>query len=409
MQTGFDGVLHVEVLDGGIVESAKLNGCREELTSENFKYQGSSAILTFKPTQLDIPQSVESEKSWSELELVVGNASETTRLYINDENMESGHHGIYVDSIESRQIDCWQRTPNTLRVMVWNLQFGMWCDQHNNYDNFVAWVKRYDPDVCVWLESESDAPDNSASGVLPESERFLPNGWSTLATRYGHGYVGRGGDRDHGSQTITSKYPITTVQRLVETNVAGKPLYHGAGLFAIDVNGSKVNLVSMHLWYQDYAFGVGSAEQVESAEKSEGDYYRLHEMEYIVAKTVNNPAYAAETEWLLCGDMNSRSRRDNWLYGYTAESSHFLSHDFVTSQTDLVDVMNAMYCQNCVMATTAGLARLDFIYASPSMRERVERSAVLIDSWCLPVKNGNARGWLSPSDHRPLLVDFDMK
>ena len=409
MQTGFNGVLHVEVLDGGIVESARLNGRNVELTTANFKYQGSSAILTFKPSELDIPQSAESEKQWSELELVVENASESTRLYINDENMESGHHGVYVDSIESRQIDCWSRDSKTLRVMVWNLQFGMWCDQHNNYDNFVAWVKRYDPDVCVWLESESYVPDNSASGKLPENERFLPNGWPTLAARYGHSYVGRGGDRDNGSQTVTSRYPIVTLQRLVNTDKAGKPLFHGAGHFSIEVNGRKVNVVSQHLWYQDFAFDVAAADQAASAAQNGGDYYRLHEIEYIVNQTVNNPAYSAETMWFLCGDMNSRSRCDNWLYNYDVQSTQFLVHDFIGAQTDLVDVMNAKYGPNCVMATTSGLARLDFVYASPSLNDRVERAAVLIDGWCSPAKNGNARDWLAPSDHRPLLVDLTLE
>ena len=28
--------------------------------------------------------------------------------------------------------------PDTLRVLYWNIQNGMWADQHNNYDNFVT-------------------------------------------------------------------------------------------------------------------------------------------------------------------------------------------------------------------------------------------------------------------------------
>ena len=45
--------------------------------------------------------------------------------------------------------------PDTLRVLYWNIQNGMWADQHNNYDNFVEWVKKYDPDVCIWCEAKS--------------------------------------------------------------------------------------------------------------------------------------------------------------------------------------------------------------------------------------------------------------
>ncbi|MBO5875783.1 MAG: metal-dependent hydrolase [Alistipes sp.] len=406
MQAAFNGVLHVEVVDGGIIENAILNGKEVELTTNNFKYQGSSAILTIKPEQLDIPQSDDANKGWSELELIVANAGETTRLYLNDENMESGHHGIYVDSIECRCIDSWERNANTLRVMVWNIQAGMWCDQHNNYDNFVAWIKRYDPDVCIWLESESSAPSNSASGTLPENEKFLPNGWSSLAARYGHSFVGRGGDRDNASQTITSRYPITTLQQLTNTSTEGKPLFHGSGHFTVEFKGLKINLVSLHLWYQDYEYGVSAPNQDESATQSGGDYYRLHETKYIINQTINNPNYATEKLWLLCGDMNSRSRRDNWLYKYPEQSTHFLSHDFIASNTDLRDLMAEIYAGNCSMATTSGLARLDFMYLSPQMLEYAERAAVIIDSWCQPIKNGNARDWLSPSDHRPLLVDF---
>lgn len=409
MQAQFNGTLHVEVLDGGIIERAVLNGAEVALTKANSRYQGSSSILTFTTRDLQIPQSADEAKEWSELELIVENGGEATRLYINDEYMESGQHGIYIDSIESRRIDQWQHGAKSLRVMVWNLQAGMWCDQHNNYDNFVKWIKRYDPDLCIWLESESSAPSNSASGTLPENERFLPNGWPTLAARYGHNYVGRGGDRDNGSQTITSRYPITTLQQLVETNDASKPLCHGAGHFSIELLGRRINVVSMHLWYQDYAYGVNSSDQSQSAAQSGGDYYRLHEIEHILNQTVNNPDYATENMWLIAGDMNSRSRCDNWLYKYDEQTTHFLSHDLVASQTNLKDLMHSRYGGNCVMATTSGLARLDFIYASPSLNERVERAAVLIDGWCMPVKNGNARDWSSPSDHRPLLVDFTLE
>ena len=38
-----------------------------------------------------------------------------------------------------------ERTDN-MRLLYWNIQNGMWSDQGNNYDNFVAWVREYDPD-----------------------------------------------------------------------------------------------------------------------------------------------------------------------------------------------------------------------------------------------------------------------
>lgn len=35
---------------------------------------------------------------------------------------------------------CGERTDD-MRLLYWNIQNGMWSDQSNGYDNFVAWVK----------------------------------------------------------------------------------------------------------------------------------------------------------------------------------------------------------------------------------------------------------------------------
>ena len=43
----------------------------------------------------------------------------------------------------------------TLRVLYWNFQNGMWSDEPNGYNNFAAWVRRYDPDVCIWCEAQT--------------------------------------------------------------------------------------------------------------------------------------------------------------------------------------------------------------------------------------------------------------
>ena len=65
---------------------------------------------------------------------------------------------------------CSKETP--LRVLYWNIQNGMWADQGNNYDNFVEWVKRYDPDVCVWCEAQTIYEDgtNKARAAEPDTD-----------------------------------------------------------------------------------------------------------------------------------------------------------------------------------------------------------------------------------------------
>jgi hypothetical protein len=90
----------------------------------------------------------------------------------------------------------------------------MWSDQGNNYDNFVRWVKQYDPDVCIWCESRSNYQTGKKT-AMPEDQVYLPDGWGELAARYGHSYWGKGGHRDRFPQVITSKYPVETVQKII--------------------------------------------------------------------------------------------------------------------------------------------------------------------------------------------------
>jgi hypothetical protein len=79
-----------------------------------------------------------------------------------------------------------------LKIIVWNIQNGMWSDQGNNYDNFVAWVKSYNPDVCIWCESRSNYQTGKKTAML-EDQVYLPDGWGELAQRYGHQYWSKGG------------------------------------------------------------------------------------------------------------------------------------------------------------------------------------------------------------------------
>ena len=119
------------------------------------------------------------------------NATDGTMLYWAGNDTSSGVHGFYLDNIEVRSLGEAERGENILRVLYWNIQNGMWSDQANDYDNFTAWVKKYDPDVCVWCESATIYKDNTNAGA-PASDKFLPDGWPALAARYGHSYTAAG-------------------------------------------------------------------------------------------------------------------------------------------------------------------------------------------------------------------------
>ena len=163
------------------------------------------------------------------------------------------------------------------------------------------------------------------------------------------------------------------------------------------------------MWPQAYGFGIsGTANQDASAARNEGHIYREHEMQYIVNQTVNNPANANEEYWIFGGDTNSRSRLDAWYHKYADDFIGLTTHDVVRNQTNLKDVICDYYPRNYFFSSTYASARIDFLYVSPKIFDRIENSIMLIDEWCRPRKDGNVRDYQSPSDHRPVLIDLNM-
>lgn len=360
-------------------------------------------------SMLKMPVSADAAKSWTHIELEMERATNGTSLYIAGNTTASGNHGIFLDNIEMRRTSDMERPSNTLRVLYWNVQNGMWADQHNNYDNFVEFVKRYDPDVCVWCESATIYKDRTSTGIGNSGSTykgFLPAGWSTLAARYGHRYAAVGGARDNFPQTITSKYPITTLLKITNGETSSKPIAHGAAIQQITVGGKPINIVTLHTWPQAYGFGVSSANQEASAAKHEGDYYREYEMKYILDHTILASLYSGQQDWLMMGDFNSRSRLDNWFYKYDDNDTKLLCQDQVLNRTDMVDIIARRYSGE-FMSSTYGNARIDYMFASPSMYARVNNAMILIDKWTTAHQSTYVTSFYEPSDHRPILVDFN--
>ena len=405
MQANFNGQFSWSIVGGGRITAVKLNGKELTLTAKNCKYEKNTGFVILDNSDLNIAKNAADEKVWNTIEMDVVDVSDGSRIYVRDEVVTTGVHGIYVDYIEARKLSSWERKSSNLRVMLWNIQNGMWADQHNNYDNFVAWVKKWDPDVCVWCESETIYKDKTGSST---STKYLPDGWKELCKRYGHSYAAVGGNRDNYPQTVTSKYPITTVLRITNTNVSNKPVSHGAGHFTITRSGKKIHIVTLHMWPQSYGFGVATADREASTAKNEGDLYRQFEMQYIIDQTVNNAKYANEEYWLLGGDTNSTSRLDNWYKGYASNSTKLLTHDVVLNQTDLKDVIGHRY-PGLFMASTTGTGRIDIMYASPKMYGLLDNAMTIWDSWTsLTAKSTYYSSFMDPSDHLPLIMDFDL-
>ena len=294
---------------------------------------------------------------------------------------------------------------NNMRLLYWNIQNGMWSGQGDNYDKFVEWVRAYDPDVCVWCEAQSIYKTGTAD-KMDAADRYLVGNWGELAARYGHKYWYVGGHRDNYPQVITSKYPIENVGRIV----GAKPdsvVTHGSGWARIEKNGKTVNIVTLHTWPQGYAYEAKDRDA--SHAENGGDKYRRMEMEYICNHTIHSVPGAEKQLWMMMGDFNSRSSRDNWFYKYPAGDTRFLVHDYILQNTPYVDVIAEKYPGE-FKTTTGGKSRIDFVYCTPPLYERVTHADVVTDAYTGPVRDpGKLSNFWHPSDHRPIVVDFDMK
>ena len=414
LQGEYYGGLELSAIYGGIIKSAKINGQEVEFGAENLQYKSnlSTASMAVGSTCF-IPSSLSAPNRWNDLEVVINGATDGTRLHFQNTLSSGGYLGIYVDKIEVRKVCDWKYDSN-LRVILFNVQNGVCADQHNNYDNFVAWVKKYDPDICVWCESESIYEDKS--GISSGNDKYLPDNWDKVAARYGHSYVAVAGNRDNYPQTITSKYPINTTQKITTTNDGGwrgtSYITHGAGHFQIDAHGKRLNIVTCHLYSHGYAPGTSEAGQAASTAAFDGDYFREYEMKYIVRKTINHPSYAGEEYWLLGGDTNSRSPYDEWYYGAsTFAPCKYLVHKHIIENTDMKDVIadRLPKDETHFISSTYGATRIDFIYASPKMFDAITNSAMLMDAWMdeLPAWEYHS-AFKNPSDHRPVIVDFKL-
>lgn len=293
---------------------------------------------------------------------------------------------------------------NRLRVLYWNIQNGMWSEQDNNYDSFVAWVDRQRPDVCIWAEAQSIYITGTADKLAVE-DRYLVDNWGELAARYGHEYWYVGGHRDNYPQVITSKYPIENVERIVGTQ-PDSIVSHGCGWARIEAGGKTVNLVSVHMWPQGYAMGAKDMDA--SRAENGGDKYRRMEMEYVCKHTIGSIADEEKQLWLMAGDFNSRSRVDNGYYKYPEDDARFLVHDYIRENTPYIDIIAEKYPGE-FKTSTGGQSRIDFIYCTPTLCERIVWTDIIADDYTKPVRDskGLSNFW-HPSDHLPIMVEFDL-
>jgi endonuclease/exonuclease/phosphatase family metal-dependent hydrolase len=161
-------------------------------------------------------------------------------------------------------------------------------------------------------------------------EAYLPYNWDLLARRYGHQYVCIAGKRDTFPQVITSRYPLKIVKR-INGNGEDIVVVHGAGYVEVDVNGEKLNIVTVHTY--PFKYGYLAQDQKASAAENGGDIYRAAEMKHICEQTILEYDPEGKENWIMAGDFNAVSRADNWHLQRPEDDKAFLLNDYISSNT----------------------------------------------------------------------------
>ena len=262
-------------------------------------------------------------------------------------------------------------TTETLKVLSYNVLEGMKLDKANDYNNFVTWVSEQAPDIMA----------------IEETNGFTKEKLTALSARWGHPYAEMCKESGY-PVSITSKYPIEVVSRILDG------VWHGG----IHVKIKGINILVLHLYPFSYTPSGSNA--------ANGDAYRLEEIQTYLDNTIRK--YPDEKYWLMMGDFNSRSRADNWYYGYPENDTRLLVHNHILDHTDLKDIIAERY-PGSFISSTYGNARIDYMYASPSMYARIVNALTVMDKWTTATQSPYVSNFYDPSDHRPILADFELK
>lgn len=168
----------------------------------------------------------------------------------------------------------------TLKLISYNVYWGMKQDSTEHKSKFSQWIKQQDPDILA----------------LQEMNGFTQQELQKFAESYGHPYafIVREPFADGSISfpvAITSKYPIVNVQRIVENCVHG--------VLIAEIDGLHFIVTHFHPF---------------SSQK------RISEIDQILATVKSKPS---DWKWLFMGDLNSVSPLDK------SEYNNNLLRDFI--------------------------------------------------------------------------------
>ena len=412
----FDADLVLQLLNGGWLTGAEANGVALAVNNDNHDYLSNY-------DQYILSKSVLTPGEWTHITLHYSHLSDATSFCLTTgEDHSLKTYGCFLDNFcLTRTADLSQKPSNTLRVLYWNIQYGMWAEQGSNYNNFVNWIKKVNPDVCVFCEGKTVYTDDATGDNPWSTNPYLPDNWSTLAARYNHSYVSV-----HEAQVVTSNRGITVRGSIPGWKTGGGPVNAGASLVRISAGNKLWYFLPVHLWPQSYSKAVRDASdeaKAASAEAHEGNLDRRDEMQ-----TILNQLYLSEaTNLFILGDFNAQSRDDIWYYtgikhyGWVEQDpGRFLVYDVLTAASPvLYDVVYKKFNGTNLgkkqgrffFTSNSGTIRKDMVWANSGGYNKVVDVYHAMDSYVNPVSNPNPPRtdleW-TPSDHRPIIFDVSL-
>lgn len=306
------------------------------------------------------------------------------------------------------------RQKNTLRVLYWNIQNGMWAGQPDNYQQFVDWVNSWDPDICIFCEAATIYYDGT-SNHMPNEERYLPAHWGELCARWGHQnhfVVPRRPSRStqfglsNYPDCVTSRFPIDSI-KIVKGRQPDSVVVNYSGWYQVHVAGVEkpLNIVTVHLRHGKYGYGVTGEARAASAERYEGEQYRVKELTVILNGTVRTTPNPDEELWIMAGDYNSYSRKDNYKYKWNNASLGFQAQDYMIFHSPFFDLFDCCYPEDFL--PTCGTLRIDYMYVSKPMLKACIDIYQEPDNYTKRVHSGVSSFYI-PSDHYPIIADFKL-
>ena len=305
-----------------------------------------------------------------------------------------------------------QEEKKTLRVLYWNIQNGMWAGQGDNYQQFVDWIKSKDPDICLFEEGAT-IYYTGTHDHMPNEERYLPAHWGELCARWGHQYHFVVPRRPSTSTpygltnypgVVTSRYPIDSVL-IVKGHKPDSVVVNYSGWYQVHVDGVErpLNIVTVHLKHGKYGRGVAPEDRAASAERYEGEAYRVIELTCILDGTVRKSKDPDKELWIMAGDYNSYSRNDNYKYKWNNASLGFQAQDYMIFNSPFYDLYDRCYPNDFL--PTCGTLRIDYMYVSKPMVNACIDIYQKPDSYTERSYSGVSSFYI-PSDHYPIIADF---